>query len=39
MKRDRGELLAHSTKGDFFHGTRAEVNDLMDGDGAGYISR
>lgn len=31
--------LAHSIKGDFFHGTRAEVEALMNGDGAGHLSR
>lgn len=31
--------LAHSTKGDFFCGTRAEVEALMNGDGAGHVAR
>jgi 2-dehydro-3-deoxygluconokinase len=31
--------LAHTVAGDFFHGTRAEVETLMHGDGAGYVSR
>ena len=31
--------LAHSIKGDFFYGTRAEVEALVRGDGAGYVSR
>jgi len=31
--------LAHSIKGDFFYCTRAEVESLMNGSGAGYLSR
>ena len=31
--------LAHSTVGDFFQGTRAEVESLMNGDGNGHLSR
>jgi len=31
--------LAHSIKGDFFHGNRAEVEAMLDGDRAGHISR
>ena len=31
--------LAHSTKGDFFQGTRAEVEALMNGDTDGHLSR
>lgn len=31
--------LAHSIPGDFFHGSRAEVEALMGGDGAGYVAR
>ncbi len=31
--------LAHSIKGDFFYCSRAEVEALMDGDGAGHLSR
>ena len=31
--------LAHTVSGDFFHGSRAEVEALMNGDGAGHVSR
>lgn len=31
--------LAHSIKGDFFYCSRAEVEALMEGDGAGFLSR
>jgi 2-dehydro-3-deoxygluconokinase len=31
--------LAHSTKNDFFHGSRAEVEVLINGDGVGHVSR
>ncbi len=31
--------LAHSIKGDFFYCTRAEVEGLADGNGAGHLSR
>lgn len=31
--------LAHSIKGDFFYCTRAEIEALMKGDGAGHLSR
>lgn len=31
--------LAHTTAGDFFRGTRAEVEALMHGDGAGFLAR
>ncbi len=31
--------LAHTTHGDFFRGTRAEVEALMNGDGAGHVAR
>ncbi len=31
--------LAHATVGDFFQGTRAEVESLLNGDGNGHLSR
>jgi 2-dehydro-3-deoxygluconokinase len=31
--------LAHTMKGDFFYGSRAEVEALMNGEGGGFVSR